>query len=365
MPVLLMLFAFLIVTPAHINQPGDGCGAPGTGDCFEPHNSPYCDNAECCKAICAVDPFCCEVRWDSICADDARMNPICTGICQPACEKENIACVEGTPQFENGRLVAVLLEEGFPSCTAWIVAAPDMVMTNAHCIPQGNNINNLQVQFDYQCSACSDGELVESWTFDVTELIVINGGETSPIDFAVLRVDGDVASLFGQAVIDPNPQVKGQEIYEIHHAYGGPKGYDQGTVTNVDVDACQAHQNAVSVISAGGASGSPVFNLGDHCVSGMCSCGPECGEGFLIPMAQIWPAAYPFILEAGGQVIVCGEECGGFCDGDLNYDGVVDGSDLTIMLSNWGNPGCGDLIDDGNVDGGDLAVLLAAWGLCG
>ena len=45
---------------------GGECGGEGTGDCLEPNNTPFCNNAECCKAICAVDPFCCQVRWDNI-----------------------------------------------------------------------------------------------------------------------------------------------------------------------------------------------------------------------------------------------------------------------------------------------------------
>ena len=49
--------------------------------------------------------------------------------------------------------------------------------------------------------------------------------------------------------------------------------------------------------------------------------------------------------------------------GDLNGDGVVNGSDLTILLSTWGLcPGCpADLDGNGEVDAGDLASLLAAW----
>ncbi|MBC23317.1 MAG: hypothetical protein CMJ32_05305 [Phycisphaerae bacterium] len=361
----LILAVVLAMFPLSLQaMAGDGCGDPSTGSCLEPNGTPYCDDAKCCEAICAGDPFCCDNEWDEICAQDAQGNPVCTGMCQPACEKENIACVEGTPQFANGRTVAMLLENGTPSCTAWIVAAPDMVMTNAHCIPGGGNINNLQVRFDWQCDACTDGDLIKSRTFDVTELIVINGGEDGPIDFAVLRVDGDVASLYGQAIIDPSPQVQGQEIYEIHHAYGGPKGYDQGTVTEVGVLACQPLQNAVSVISAGGASGSPVFNMEDHCVSAVCSCGPECAPGFVIPMEQIWPAAYPFIQAAGGTVIVCGKGCGGLCDGDLNFDGLVNGIDLGILLANWNGGDCGDIDGSGQVDGGDIGVLLAAWGEC-
>jgi hypothetical protein len=46
--------------------------------------------------------------------------------------------------------------------------------------------------------------------------------------------------------------------------------------------------------------------------------------------------------------------------GDLNGDGVVDGADLGILLSEWGGPGA-DLNGDGVVDGADLGILLAAW----
>ncbi len=54
------------------------------------------------------------------------------------------------------------------------------------------------------------------------------------------------------------------------------------------------------------------------------------------------------------------------CLGDLNGDGVVDVSDMLLMLSEWG--ACGqcdaDLNNDGVVDVSDLLLLLSAWGPC-
>jgi len=51
--------------------------------------------------------------------------------------------------------------------------------------------------------------------------------------------------------------------------------------------------------------------------------------------------------------------------GDLNGDGIVDGADLGILLSQWGpcarGPCVADLNDDGVVDGADLGILLASW----
>ncbi len=49
---------------------------------------------------------------------------------------------------------------------------------------------------------------------------------------------------------------------------------------------------------------------------------------------------------------------------DLNDDGAVDGGDLALLLSAWGD--CtlcpSDINQDGTVDGADLTLLLVAWG---
>jgi formylglycine-generating enzyme required for sulfatase activity len=42
----------------------------------------------------------------------------------------------------------------------------------------------------------------------------------------------------------------------------------------------------------------------------------------------------------------------------------VDGTDLGVLLSQWGGAGSADLNADGFVDGVDLGVLLAGWGAC-
>ena len=54
------------------------------------------------------------------------------------------------------------------------------------------------------------------------------------------------------------------------------------------------------------------------------------------------------------------------CRTDLNGDGVVDGFDLAIFLSDWGAPPISrsDFNLDGAVDGIDLTALLSAWGAC-
>ena len=55
------------------------------------------------------------------------------------------------------------------------------------------------------------------------------------------------------------------------------------------------------------------------------------------------------------------------CLGDVNLDGLVNGADLSLVLSSWGS--CGgvcpyDLNDDGIVNGSDLSKVLSEWGVC-
>jgi hypothetical protein len=52
---------------------------------------------------------------------------------------------------------------------------------------------------------------------------------------------------------------------------------------------------------------------------------------------------------------------------DLNHDGAVDGADMLLMFSHWGDcpdPCCclADLNGDGVVDGADSLILMASWG---
>ena len=50
------------------------------------------------------------------------------------------------------------------------------------------------------------------------------------------------------------------------------------------------------------------------------------------------------------------------CPADFNHDGIVDGSDLALLLGAWGGvDSCFDLNRNGLVDGADLAYLLGTW----
>ena len=46
-------------------------------DCFLANGTPGCDDAACEASVCSIDPFCCDIAWDGICADEALADPVC------------------------------------------------------------------------------------------------------------------------------------------------------------------------------------------------------------------------------------------------------------------------------------------------
>ncbi len=61
-----------------------------------------------------------------------------------------------------------------------------------------------------------------------------------------------------------------------------------------------------------------------------------------------------------------GDDGGGPVDPDFNGDGLVDGADLSLLLSGWGGDDLTlDIDGDGQIGGNDLAILLGSWGLIG
>jgi subtilisin-like proprotein convertase family protein len=65
------------------------CPTGGGSDCCVANGTPGCDDPTCEAIVCAVDPFCCDVAWDSICAGEAQtMCEICMG-------PSDFVCVDG------------------------------------------------------------------------------------------------------------------------------------------------------------------------------------------------------------------------------------------------------------------------------
>jgi hypothetical protein len=95
------------------------CGTGGTGICCVATGVPGCPSDPACETcVCAIDPFCCDTSWDSICADEA--NNICPTEC--GCGDPGSNCC-----FANGGLgcdddvceACVCAADPFCCATAW------------------------------------------------------------------------------------------------------------------------------------------------------------------------------------------------------------------------------------------------------
>ena len=116
-----------------------GCGSAVVGDCCVAGSTPYCNDATCCEAVCAADPFCCSVAWDGICASEAAI--ICLELCGPDCD---LTCPEGSSleaegcgEDTNGGCNAPPIS-GSNCCTAWGgLGCDDVACQDAVCAFDG------------------------------------------------------------------------------------------------------------------------------------------------------------------------------------------------------------------------------------
>ena len=180
---------------------------------------------------------------------------------------------------------------------------------------------------------CSAGRAVANWVFELPELPV--GAELLSVRFKVNRQSGSSGS---------------------------------GTLY-----LKEAYSSALGTSSA-----SQVFNSASHSQSVYFT--GTMAHSFAIPVSDFLSASQlPFISVAiyrsstlsmmnGGSYVPTLEftyESGPPCDGDLNDDGVVDGSDLAQILAYWGQSNeAYDLDGDGSVGATDLAIVLGRWGYC-
>jgi hypothetical protein len=76
-----------------------------------------------------------------------------------------------------------------------------------------------------------------------------------------------------------------------------------------------------------------------------------------------WESAQEFTTVIPSAQLHGLDETPAYLAGDLNLDGLIDGSDLVKVLAYWGmpSPPMPDLTGDGVFDGGDLSIVLANW----
>lgn len=113
---------------------------PTCGDCLEYNGTPGCENGACTDIVCSIDPFCCNVVWDNVCAEEAAeycVDVVCQGetgtICGIPKPLEEGVCVCGFPEL--------YCDAGYPSCET--SADCDMPCGGlATCVEAGKDLPN-------------------------------------------------------------------------------------------------------------------------------------------------------------------------------------------------------------------------------
>ena len=67
------------------------CSDPSTPvECCQAHDAPGClaDEGSCCNSVCRQDPYCCNERWDDVCAELALVTDACQSCAGACCEPQ-------------------------------------------------------------------------------------------------------------------------------------------------------------------------------------------------------------------------------------------------------------------------------------
>ncbi len=180
--------------------------------------------------------------------------------------------------------------------------------------------------------------------------ILVYGGTHAIVD---CTIEGNYANSRGGGghLVEGVQQVTRTIIRsnECNNIVGGLSWVPQGDpLAHLALDTCQVTANS-AVKEQGG------IGVANAAAGGRTSLTSTTACGNLPPpnVSGLW-------TDLGGNTI-----CD--CAGDIFLDGAVNGIDLAIVLTDWGNcaVGCtGDVNHDGVIDGSDLTVILINWGVC-
>jgi hypothetical protein len=324
------------------------CGEPGSGDCFEPHDAPGCEDEACCTLVCVSLPLCCLNQWDQRCVDIANDTceppPVCpaegscfepheesgcedTACCELVCLIDGFCCGGPWDQRcvdEAAQLcgeTACTLPECPPSATPEPETAECGDRTNDGCHVLEPAFTPLTCGEQVCATTWTIGNSRDTdwYTITVEEQAALSWAVTAEFPAEILIVEGTCDETFTVAAA----------------AFGGGC---RSSTTQLVVDP-----GTYMLFVAPGTVTAPIHD-GIGCLN---NDGEIVGGG------------------AFGGRYTATVSCT-FCPEDLNGDGRVAVNDFFDLLAAWGsNPGGPpDFNGDGTVGQGDLMILIAAWGPC-
>jgi hypothetical protein len=192
---------------------------------------------------------------------------------------------EGTAARDNARPVAYLALGG-SRCTGFLIA-PDVLMTNHHCVPSAQAAAGATAYFRYE-DGVTDDVGVDCSTFI---------GNDAGLDFALLQCAGRPGDRFGTVALEARSARVGDRVYAIHQncdyfttpSCAPTKKFSAGAIRQL------GEQLGHDADTLGGSSGSPVFSDASHAVIALHRAGRSTGNdgrgtmNFAVPMTRILP----------------------------------------------------------------------------
>ena len=346
-----------INNPLGVAAATTACGATGES-CFTAHSTPHCNDASCCTTVCAADPFCCNTSWDSLCVNRAwdlcrNCGPgagSCFATHGPGCE--DITCCStvctADPFCCDTSWDSVCVQRAEASCRTGLTCAEAKLMVPG--IPSSNNFTTSLDGSASDESSCGTNDVYATWLRYVpacsglSTLSICTEFAEGQVTMAAFTGCGgtqiacsatDTNCGFGNGGVQIVFPAEAGESYLIRVSANN-SGRVAGSIAVSCNAVCQSPESCIVV------HGTPGCNDASCCVN-VCTVDPFCCN-------VQWDS-----ICVGGAQDIC------YRPGDLNFDGIVNAADLTILLNGWGSSGA-DINGDGTTNAADLSILLSNWG---
>ena len=327
---------------------------PVTGDCREVHETPGCEQPECCTLVCDYDPFCCEASWGESCVEAALT--LCEGISCPsagACDviHPNAGCAD----FDCCELITTL--DGWCTYAAWdelCALEAEMLCGVAPCVinvvgvdesepcykrlNDGWGVGLVAARIPFSCELGMKGKIADGGPRDL-EWFELDGSTRRRVRFT-FEAEFPIELQYMLGPEDGPNEVKwlvGEPLCE------GPRTVQFLT------------EPGTSTLILGTGNRERAYREGLDCDEINPDFPPEPDDP---PPFSVYGLRWQMTAECLALA-------------DIDGDGAVGAADLSLLLAAWGEldpsgefdprqPDA-DLDGDGAVGASDLSLLLASW----
>ena len=198
-----------------------GCGDPASGACDVPNGTPGCEDLDCCNSVCAIDPYCCDTAWDSICVSETAV------ACFDGDPPENDECVDATDLGTGDQVIP------FTSLGA---STGDIELP-----PECESFGEIVIR----------GDIWYTWTASTNEIAVFSTCNDADFDTRLALWSGDCDNLVFEACNDDGlgcvgftsemvASVEAGKTYFIQLGGFNPPSQGSGNLSICEGDACLA-----------------------------------------------------------------------------------------------------------------------------